>query len=77
VTHPAENDAALWIDTDRPRADKVNAAVREVEEALDELTRLATWGHLTRSAESVRQAADRLVVAVAEARVIPPAVGQS
>lgn len=70
-----EKASALWIETDRARADKINAAVRDLQAAEDDLTRLPTWGHLTRSADRIREAADRLIAAVAEARVIPTTEG--
>jgi hypothetical protein len=64
----AEQDHTHWIDADRARCERINAAVRDVQEAEDDLTRLPTWGHLTSSAERIRAAAERLVDVVAEAR---------
>lgn len=57
---------ALWIEAGRDVTDRINAAVRDLQEAEDNLTRLPTWEHLARSAKRVQAAAERLVAVVAE-----------
>ena len=77
--HSAESDA-LWIEAPREVKDRINEAVRALEAALDDLTREATWAHLSSQAEVIQVAAARLVMTVVEVRPtrpLPPGEGHA
>lgn len=61
-----------WIDAPREVTDRINRAVRDLQDAEDNITRLPTWEHLSASVKKVQEAADRLVAVVAETCPTPP-----